>query len=195
MNGIWTRYWKRGYQWIWGLEYTNKTGFSDFCIVLCANHFLGEIFRVLLMCWICNEHFSGLADIWNVHGSVSMFFIPFVPKITFNLKFFSFQSEYGSYPQFLTWLITWWLMKKMKKSKRRIQKARFNFSSRFFVRIFISELKFAGFFPIYVSRLKSWSPLFSLRHMSPLLFFCLEFCPEHLRACGKFCNETLRASV
>ena len=31
--------------------------------------------------------------------------------------------------------------------------------------------------------------------MSPLLFFCLEFCPKHLRACGKFCNETSRASV
>ena len=104
------------------------------------------------MCWTYKEHFSGLADIWNVQGSMSMFLIPFVPKITFNLKpIFHFQSKYGLYPKFLTWLITWWLMKKMKKSKRRIQKARFNFSSRFFVRIFISELKFAGFFFQFMS--------------------------------------------
>ena len=117
--------------------------------------------RVLLMCWIFKEHFSGLADIWNVQGSMSMFLIPFVPKITFNLKtIFPFQSEYGSYPQFLTWLITWWLMKKMKKSKRRIQTAMFNFSSRFFVRIFISELKFTAFFQCMSSPSKFKAPSF-----------------------------------
>ena len=112
------------------------------------------------------EHFSGLADIWNVHGSMSMFLIPFVPKITFNLKPFFFQSKYGLYPQFLTWLITWWLMKKMKKSKRRIQKARFNFSSRFFVRIFISELKFAAFSNLCLPPQKLTPPLFLTAHVT-----------------------------
>ena len=97
------------------------------------------------------------------------------PRSLLTWEQFFFQSEYLLYPQFLTWLITWWLIKNMKKSKRRIQKARFNFSSRFFVRIFISELKFAALFPIYVSRLKSWSPFFSWRHMSPLFSFAANF--------------------
>ena len=131
-----------------------------------------------MFCW-CVEYVMNIFQVWLIF---EMFMAACLcssshlcPRSLLTWKKFLFQSEYGSYPQFLTWLITWWLMKKMKKSKRRIQKARFNFSSRFFVRIFISELKFAGFFPIYVSRLKSWSPLFSWRHMSPLLFFCLKF--------------------
>ena len=31
VNGIWTRYWKGGYQWVWGLEYRNETGFFFYC--------------------------------------------------------------------------------------------------------------------------------------------------------------------
>ena len=81
-------------------------------------------------------------------------------------QFFFFQSEYGLYPQFLTWLITWWLMKNMKKSKRRIQKARFNFSSRFFVRIFISELKFAAFSNLCLPPQKLTLPLFLTAHVT-----------------------------
>ena len=51
VNRIWRRYWKGKHLWILGLEYTNKTVFSDFGIV---SLFLGEISRVLLMCWIFN---------------------------------------------------------------------------------------------------------------------------------------------
>ena len=93
-------------------------------------------------------------------------------------QFLFFQSDYGSYPQFLTWLITWWLMKKMKKSKRRIQKARFNFSSRFFVRIFISELKFTAFFSnlcLPPQNLKP--PLFLTAHVTTL-FLLPRILPE-----------------
>ena len=167
---------KRGYQWIWGLEYTNKTGFSDFCIVLCANHFLGEIFRVLLMCWICNEHFSGLADIWNVHGSVSMFFIPFVPKITFNLKKISFSIRiwFISSISHLAYNLV------VDEENEKEQEENPESQVQLLKQVFRQNFHFGAeicrvFFPIYVLRLKSWSPLFSWRHMSPLLFFCLKF--------------------
>ena len=82
------------------------------------------------------------------------------PRSLLTWEQFFFQSEYLLYPQFLTWLITWWLIKNMKKSKRRIQKARFNFSSRFFVRIFISELKFVAFFQFMSSASKFDAPSF-----------------------------------